>query len=248
MSRGVFCNPRVRVLELGNYVVPAYAGMILAEQGNYVEKWTRPGALDPIQELDRGDELWQWINKDKNVIPCELTRDELEHALSQSFITRVVDNFRPSTLDKLKIDPLEIALRHGIVWVSVRSEVGERSFDVIAQTRAWGDFAGALPFYLGDTAAGLWAAFKLAITSTPGHYVIGHASCLAKLVEGELVVDADSQRLRYGVSPWDRDVYGYDSEIGATVEYKGERLTEPNRDRAWRLDNLWHDDDGRIII
>jgi hypothetical protein len=53
----------MRILELGNYVVPAYAGMILAEQGHAVTKWTN--GRDPILSLNRGDELWRWINHGK---------------------------------------------------------------------------------------------------------------------------------------------------------------------------------------
>jgi hypothetical protein len=37
----------MKTLELGNYVVPSYAGMIHAEQGHAVEKWTNePGKRD----------------------------------------------------------------------------------------------------------------------------------------------------------------------------------------------------------
>jgi len=56
----------LRVLELGNYVVPAYAGMILAEQGHAVEKWTN--GKDPILDCHRGGELWAWINHGKRVV------------------------------------------------------------------------------------------------------------------------------------------------------------------------------------
>jgi hypothetical protein len=48
----------MRVLELGTGVLPAYAGMILAEQGHHVVKWTH--GKDPVLDLNHGRELWSW--------------------------------------------------------------------------------------------------------------------------------------------------------------------------------------------
>ena len=56
----------LRVLELGNFVVPAYAGMILAEQGADVQKWTN--GKDPILGCRSGADLWSWINHDKTLL------------------------------------------------------------------------------------------------------------------------------------------------------------------------------------
>ena len=56
----------LRVLELGNYVVPAYAGMILAEQGAEVQKWTN--GKDPILGCRSGADLWAWINHGKTLL------------------------------------------------------------------------------------------------------------------------------------------------------------------------------------
>jgi hypothetical protein len=41
----------MRVLELGTGVLPAYAGMILAEQGHHVVKWTH--GKDPVLDLNQ---------------------------------------------------------------------------------------------------------------------------------------------------------------------------------------------------
>lgn len=233
----------MRVLELGNYIVPAFAGMILAEQGHEVTKWTN--GRDPILGLRRGDELWDWINYGKQIEKCHPTEI---HALVHSHQSPdiIIDNFRPSTLEKWHIDPAFIAERHRIVWVSARSEVGEISFDLIAQCRSWMEYTPWVPFYVGDTVTGLWLAFKALAALTagkPGHYSIGHASCLQKLVEGELVIDVE----RNGKCiPWDIDEYTFrDGE--ASILYRGERYVEPVRDRQWKLTHLWHRD-GRIII
>jgi hypothetical protein len=228
----------VRVLELGSYVVPAYAGMILAEQGHAVTKWTV--GRDPILSLRRGADLWEWINHGK-VIEARPAGDVLALA---DWPDVVLDNFRPSTLARWGIDPAALAGRHGVVWVSMRAEVGERSFDAVAQARSWMEYGDWLPFYVGDTAAGLWMAFKAAATRAPGHYPLGQASCLQKLVEGELILDAPRG---HGATAWD-DPHEYGPVAGGVgVTFKGERIEEPARDRAWKLAHLWHDR-GRIRI
>lgn len=158
----------------------------------------------------------------------------------------VIDNFRPETLARWGVDPAALAARHGWVWVSVRSEVPGRCFDVVAQARSWMEYAPWVPFYVGDTAAGLWAAFKalaMHAAGRPGHYPIGQASVMQKLVEGELLVDVER---RPGVVPWDRDAYGFSGGL-ARVDYKGEQVREPVRDRGWKLAHLWHDG-GRIRV
>ncbi|HEY1292764.1 MAG TPA: CoA transferase [Chloroflexota bacterium] len=235
----------MRVLELGNYVSVAYAGMLLAEQGFEVTKWVAPEpARDPILGLDHGDELWAWINAGKTLVARRA------HELAQlplGDVGIVLDNVRPATLASWGIEPATLAQRWAVVWVSLRSEVGERSFDVVAQARSWMEYGPWLPIYLGDTTAGLMMAFKALAKLArhePGHYVLGQASCLQKLVEGELVVDAP---LREQNTRWDLDEY-WAGPDGAHVCYRGELLREPIRDRAWKLEHLYHDGAGRIRL
>ncbi len=228
----------MRVLELGNYIAPAYAGMILGEQGHYVQKWVNEPNTDPVFDLYRGDELWSWLNADKEIV----ARHPIEVKHTRRFDV-VIDNFKPSTLATWHIDPAKIAIEHNLVWVSLRSEVGETSFDILAQARSTAEYGPYIPFYIGDTSAGLWMAFKATAMRIPGHYVIGHASCLQKLVEGELIIDEPRNGIRV---PWDRDAYFYDGNE-AIVEYRGKQFVEPTRDREWKLDHLWHKN-GRITI
>jgi len=214
----------MRILELGQYIAPAYAGMILAEQGHTVDKWT---FNDPIHELNRGAELWTWINYNKTLSDrhaSDITRIEANE------YDIVIDNIRQDTWTKWNIDPATEAQRLNVTWVSLRADNNKRSFDIIAQARAWGNY-GTLPFYLGDTAAGLWLAFK-ALSAPKGHHVIYQATVLAKLVEGELVAPKDTN------NPWDEpNTFGvYNNE--ALVVYKNETITEPMRDNAWRKANL----------
>lgn len=225
-----------KILELGNYIAPAYAGMILAEQKYYVEKWTNN--RDPILDLQYGQQLWQWINYKKNIV-CQDVKNNIGK-IEQFDI--VIDNFRPSTLQKWNIDPVAIASQHNITWVSLRSEIGEISFDLLAQCRSWLEYCEWIPFYVGDTNAGLWLAFK-ALAASCGHYKIGHASCLQKLVEGELILTPVRNKKS---NPWDTESYKLINNR-AYIDYKGKRITETIKTHKWKIKHLWHND-GRIVI
>lgn len=234
----------MRVLELGSYIAPAYAGMILAEQGCTVVKWARTD--DPTLDLDGGRDLWEWLNHGKLLTTRVLK--ELPAALAAERPDVVIDNVRPEALERAAIDPEQLAEQHLITWVSIRADVaGAPSFDVVAQARSWMEYGPWMPLYLGDTCVGLWAAFKAMAMRAQlrhGHYVIPQAASLQKLVEGELILDPprDGKRI-----PWDRDTYT--AEDGhAIVDYRGELVVEPVRDRAWKLKHLRHDGTGRIVI
>jgi hypothetical protein len=230
----------MRVLELGSYIAPAYAGMILAEQGHDVTKLAAPN--DPIHSLTMGDDLWRWLTHRKQVV--DLPLEELPDALPALSPDVVIDNIRPATLEAHGIDVETLA--EDRPWVSLRADVGDTSFDVIAQARSWMEYGPWMPLYLGDTCAGLWLAFKALSLTTRlhvGHHVIGHASCLQKLVEGELVLDPP----RDGKSiPWDVDLYTAVNGC-AEVDYRGRVYREPIRDREWKLAHFPHVD-GRIVV
>ncbi len=233
----------MRVLELGNYVSVAYAGMILAEQGCEVTKWHT--GKDPILGLRQGDELWEWINAGKQMEEKNILSLLDLHPLDYPDI--VLDNFRPQTLEKWDVDPAQLADEMQCVWVSLRSEVGEVSFDMLAQCRSWLEYGPYLPFYIGDTAAGLWLAFKsLAVYGKRriGHFCVGQSSCMQKLVEGELLLAPE----REGRTPWDSEDYYFDEQAReGVVSFKGRMYREPVRNHAWKRQHLWHDH-GRIRI
>jgi hypothetical protein len=213
--------------------------MLLAEQGHEVTKWAA-GHPDPIEGLHRGAELWQWINTGKQV---QYVHAADVRRLRPSDVDVVIENIRASTWDRWHVNPATQAKRLGVPWVSMRDDFDGRSFDAIAQARAWGDHLGYLPAYLGDTTGGLWLAFK-ALTAGPGHHVLRQAACLAKLVEGELVVEAE----RDGAdTPWDDPgTYGRDGG-GVRVVYRGEEIREPFRGDRWRRTHLRHDR-GRYVV
>jgi crotonobetainyl-CoA:carnitine CoA-transferase CaiB-like acyl-CoA transferase len=236
----------MNVLEIGNYVVPAYAGMILAEQGAQVVKWH--DGKDPILGLNRGADLWAWVNHGKS-LESRHPRELLDPAAfaSGSAPDVVIENFRPATLARWGIDPAWVAADRGLVWVSMRPDVGDRSFDILAQARSWMEYAPWAPFWAGDTIGGLWVAFKaLAMHSAgrPGHYEIFQATCMQKLVEGELVVDRPA--CPAGTIPWEVEPYRFEGGH-ATVRYKGDEYREPIRDRDWKIEHLRHRE-GRMTI
>lgn len=231
----------MRILEIGSYIAPAYAGMILAEQGHTVEKWISGSRSDPILDLHRGTELWEWINHGKTIFIRHARAVDL---MKPGSVDAVIDNIRLSTWHSWGVDPEEQAARLGVPWVSLRDDFDGRSFDAIAQARAWGDHLGYLPVYLGDTAAGLWLAFKV-LAAPPGHHVLRQAACLAKLVEGELAVTGNRTGRKEPL--WDDPgTYGEDKGT-ARVVYRGETVCEPFRDDDWRRKNLRHRD-GRYVI
>lgn len=213
----------MKVLELGSYLAPAYAGLLLAEQGHEVTKYT---TTDPILELNDGRQLWEWVNHGKTLHPTH----SKEVAETAHRFDAIIDNHLPATWAKWGINPADVANAANVRWVSLRSEHGGRSFDAIAQAQAWGD-KGSLPFYIGDTAAGLFLAFKAVVANTPGHYVIHQATALAKLVEGELVAPTRA---------WDHpDAWQWCSDAQpAKVTYRGETIQEPARDDVWRISHL----------
>ncbi len=224
-----------RVLEIGKYIAPAYAGMLLAEAGLDVTRVVSPD--DPLYELDCADAFDAWLNARKTIVRADraLTRADVAQYMREYDCDVVVSNLR--------------RLRNGIsacTWVHIVPVHVERSFDIIAQAQAWGDFAGMLRCYVGDTIAGLWAAYVvLAHVGRHVYVEIPHAAALVRLVEGELMSPL-AERRQCERRGFDGDVYDAD-DAGAVVVYRGREYREPYRDLAWRRAHLPHVD-GRIVF
>lgn len=235
----------LRVLELGSYIIPAYAGMLLAEQGHEVTKWAVRN--DPVLDLHRGGELWAWLNEPKLNVTYDRRIDQhLTGGLADGDWDIILDNVRAATWERWGLNPADLADQYQLRWVSMRSDTdlhGARSFDVVAQARSWMEYSPWVPFYAGDTTGGLWMAFKALASAASGHHVLHQASLMQKLVEGELVVDGGD---RSGGPPWD-DPGDYNGHDGATVRFRGTDIHEPIRDRAWKLKHLDHHA-GRIRV
>ncbi len=246
-SKYTFSRERTVVLEIGNYISVAYAGMLLAEQGYDVYKVIHPTKKDPILDLKHGQELWDWINHGKKFLIAELPNGVPILTAVKPDI--VIENVKQYTWEARWCNVMmELCLECDPRWVGLRDELGGRSFDVIAQARAFLNFSPRIPFYIGDTAAGLWMAFKATCSQDSGMFMLHQASILHKLVEGEMVVKANRARghLPSTKTFWDKELFGANDRV-AFAEYKGEVQTEPIRDADWRWENLKHKN-GRIII
>lgn len=221
----------MKVLEVCRYIAPAYAGMVLAEQGVQVDKWVMTD--EPILTLKHGEQLWEWINHGKNLSP--IAGRKIEDARGYDAI---LTNLRPVNVN-------DVAQKTRAAVIKLTPVGCDRSFDVVAQMQAWGDFAPWVPFYLGDTVAGLWMAFK-AMTAKPGMGCeIQHPAALSKLVELELS-PLNDRRLSTEV-PWESTEHYAVQNGQAVVNYNGEIITEKARNSAWRWQNLRHAN-GRILI
>lgn len=237
----------MRVIEIGGYVSLGFAGMLLAEQGHEVVKLVNPRAEDPILSLRHGAELWDWVNHGKKLVPTDLATfgaDELWLYVDSAQV--VIDNIRMASWDAWGLG--DVVRDPPVPWVHLADDFDGHSFDAIAQARAWGDHVGYVPAYIGDTAAGLWMAFKalsLVNQGQKGLHVLGQATCLAKLVEGELVVPVERDGRR---TPWDEPGTYWGDDNGGHVAYRGQMYEEPNRDDAWRRANLDVDETGRYRI
>jgi len=209
----------MRILEIGKYISVAYAGMLLAEQGHDVIKIA--AANDPILELRKGRELYDWINHGKTMMP----RDELS----------VAEHVRRLNPDVVIENVPSLTPIKNVRWISIRPSGNlQKGFDILAQAQAFNGFN--VPFYIGDTVSGLFAAY-LATASQKMHHTVGQAEALTKIMEGELVVEKPE-------NGWDYLEYGINQDH-ATVDY-GNKIHKERRwtqsDRMERLNHI----DGRI--
>lgn len=223
-----------RILELGSSIAPAHAGLCLADAGMTVEKWAAGG--DPMQRLRDGHRLWEFYTRDKTLVA--------RHSASIVDVERgrydgIIDNHTARFWERHQVDPAEQADRLCIPWVSIVSDLPDthlgRSFDVIAQARAFG-IPERIPFFIGDTAAGLVAAFTLASMLAQfqlEHRLVPQAAALASLREGGL-------DCRPPDGGWDHPNSYYLNDQGAVVIYRDGPIVEPLRDDMWRRRHLSH--------
>lgn len=170
----------IRVLELGNYIAAPTAGRLLADFGADVVKVERPGTGDELRRwrLHAGETsmLYRTINRGKRSVVLDLRSDEGREAVlalaEQADV--LLENFRPGTLERWGLSPAELEARNPrlvLVRISAFGQTGPLAprpgFAAVAE--AHGGFRelvgepGRPPsrtgFSIGDTIAGLYAAF-----------------------------------------------------------------------------------------
>jgi formyl-CoA transferase len=100
------------VVELGQLIAGPFCGQLLGDMGADVIKVEPPGKGDPMREWGRGDYplWWEVVARNKRSIAIDLRVAEGQ-ALAKKLILKadiLIENFRPGTLEKWGLDPLEL--------------------------------------------------------------------------------------------------------------------------------------------
>ncbi|AGB22198.1 putative acyl-CoA transferase/carnitine dehydratase [Mycobacterium sp. JS623] len=175
----------VRVLELGNYIAAPTAGRLLADFGAEVIKVERPGSGDEIRRwrLYDGDTsmLYRTINRNKKSIVLDLASAPGRRAVVglARHSDVVLENFRPGTLERWGIGPdvlTDVNPDLVVARISAFGQTGPMAhmpgFAAIAE--AYGGLRALVGepdrppsrvgVSIGDTLAGIYAAFGVVMT------------------------------------------------------------------------------------
>lgn len=175
----------IRVIELGNYIAAPTAGRLLADFGADVIKIERPRTGDELRRwrLYAGDTsmLYRTINRGKRSVVVDLHSDEGRQIVLDLLRDAdvLLENFRPGTLDRWGLTEAvleEVNPRLVIARISAFGQSGPLAprpgFAAVAE--AYGGFRelvgepGRPPsrtgFSIGDTIAGLYAAFGVVMS------------------------------------------------------------------------------------
>ena len=175
----------IRVIELGNYIAAPTAGRLLADFGADVIKVERPRTGDELRRwrLFGGDTsmLYRTINRGKRSIVVDLRSEEGRRIVLDLVRNAdvLLENFRPGTLDKWGLTEQVLEEANPDLVVARISAFGQTGplaprpgFAAVAE--AYGGFRelvgepGRPPsrtgFSIGDTIAGLYAAFGIVMS------------------------------------------------------------------------------------
>lgn len=175
----------IRVIELGNYIAAPTAGRLLADFGADVIKVERPRTGDELRRwrLFGGDTsmLYRTINRGKRSIVVDLRSEEGRRIILDLVRDAdvLLENFRPGTLDKWGLTEQVLEEANPDLVVARISAFGQTGplaprpgFAAVAE--AYGGFRelvgepGRPPsrtgFSIGDTIAGLYAAFGIVMS------------------------------------------------------------------------------------
>lgn len=175
----------VRVVELGNYIAAPTAGRLLADFGADVIKVERPRTGDELRRwrLHRGETsmLYRTINRGKRSVVVDLRSDEGRAIVLDLIRTAdvLLENFRPGTLERWALDAAALEEANPDLVVARISAFGQSGplshrpgFAAVAE--AYGGFRelvgepGRPPsrtgVSIGDTIAGIYAAFGIAMS------------------------------------------------------------------------------------
>ncbi|MFC5990556.1 CaiB/BaiF CoA transferase family protein [Limoniibacter endophyticus] len=170
----------LKVLELGSMLAGPFIGSMLGDFGAQVIKVEKPGKPDALREWPPHKEevplWWKTMARNKHAVTLDISRSEgREIALrliGESDI--VIENFRPGTLERWGLSPLELReLFPRVIWVRVSGwgqngpKSQEGGYATIAEAfSGLSSFTGhpdkgpmVSAFPMGDYLAGIFGAF-----------------------------------------------------------------------------------------
>ena len=175
----------IRVLELGNFIAAPMATRLLADFGAEVIKVERPGAGDELRRwrLYEGDTsmLFHVLNRNKKSITLDLSSSHGQEAVRRlaGRSDVLVENYRPGVLEKWGLGPDDLrAINPELVVARISGfgQTGPRSsspgFAAVAEaTGGMRALVGEpdrppsrVGVSIGDTVAGIYAAFGVLMT------------------------------------------------------------------------------------
>lgn len=170
----------IRVLELGSMLAGPFVGSLLGDFGAQVIKVEKPGKPDALREWPPHKQdvplWWKTMARNKHAVTLDISRPEgREVALKMmSGCDIVIENFRPGTLERWGISPLELREQFPhIIWVRVSGwgqtgpKAPEGGYATIAEAfSGLSSFTGypdkgpmVSAFPMGDYLAGVFGAF-----------------------------------------------------------------------------------------
>jgi formyl-CoA transferase len=102
----------IRVVEMGQLIGGPFCGQLLGDMGADVIKVEQPGIGDPMRNWGRGDAKlwWEIVARNKRSVSADLRRPEGQDLVRQLILKAdiLLENFRPGTLEKWNLDPVEL--------------------------------------------------------------------------------------------------------------------------------------------
>ena len=114
----------IKVVEMGQLIAGPFCGQLLGDMGAEIVKLEPPGTGDQMRNWGQGDRpsWWRVIARNKYSVAVDLRSAEGQ-ALARDLIAKadiLIENFRPGTIEKWNLDPIELRKANpGLIVVRV---------------------------------------------------------------------------------------------------------------------------------
>lgn len=102
----------IRVIELGQLIGGPFCGQLLGDMGADVIKVEPPKIGDPMRNWGQGEVKlwWEVVARNKRCVSADLRRAEGQDLVRRLILEAdiLLENFRPGTLEKWNLDPVEL--------------------------------------------------------------------------------------------------------------------------------------------